>query len=82
MNIKRIRRIFERHGAEDVLYYESQMGTVNVFYHKKEIDSWNSLRRDIDSMNRGESIVCWQFEAIESEDSIEKIERISTQLVS
>lgn len=75
-----LRDIFQDHEAEDVLYYRSQMGVVNVFYHRKEIDDWDSLRHDIDNVDG--DIVCWQFEAVDDEDTIERIEDVSTQLIS
>jgi hypothetical protein len=80
--LDQLRDVFQEHGAEDVLYYRSQMDVVNVFYHKKGIDDRDSLRQDIDSVDREENIVCWQFEAVEDEDTIERIEDISTQLIS
>lgn len=55
--------------------------SMNVFRNKKKIDIWDRIGRDIDSMDGGESIVCWQFEVIGNEDVIEKIEKFSTQLI-
>jgi hypothetical protein len=82
MSLDDIRDVFEQHGAEDMLYYYSESGILNVFYHKKGIDSLTSLRHDIDSLDEEYTISCWQFEAIQNEETIERVEEVSTQLIS
>jgi hypothetical protein len=82
MSLDDIRDVFEQHGAEDVLYYYSESGILNIFYHKRDIDDLTSLRHDIDSLNEGYTISCWQFGAIQDEKTIERVEEVSTQLIS
>lgn len=81
VDLDRLEQVFQAHGATDVLYYTSERGILNVFYHKKEIDNMTSLRHSVDALG-GETVVCWCFESIDDEDTIERIEEVSTQLVS